>query len=457
MQQILSTKQTYTLEELILKEQQLSIEMLMKEAGQAVWYQLINVYGVMPKNMCVFVGSGNNGGDALVLALLALKAGVSVDVVQVCPTKSKYLNNLYDEHEQLTQSLTDKYMHKKYDVIIDGVFGIGYKLREDDNINNWISAFNAMNGFKVAIDIPSGVDANSGFARQHCSVDLTITFFAPKIGHCFNVGKAAQKKLVVALKHYFKPYGYRVVQQNDLPPKALHAHKYECGNVCVIGGSNGMEGAGFLSALAALRAGTGLSRYQYLSSIHTTYDPSVMVERYKEDNIQTFINRKTVCIVGPGLNAQDAKLVMEQIINKDLTLILDAGSLTALPKSLDFNNKCILTPHVGEAAKLLEVSNDYILTNPIEAALILNKQFRTPIVLKSASTVLAFDGEISLITNGHSSLATAGSGDVLAGVIGAYVARYGLTRHVIEQAIYKHASLSDISSSMIASDLIKGL
>lgn len=460
MHQLLSTKQTYALEEKILKTNQISIESLMNEAGQAAWHQMVNIYGAIPINMCIFVGPGNNGGDALVLALHAMQAGVLVDIVQVCPVKSACLANLYANHTHLNSAITNEYKDT-YDVIVDGIVGLGYKQKNDDLIDNWIKLFNDMRGFKIAIDIPSGIDANSGFAKHFCIVDLTITFFAPKIGHFFSVGKSAQKKLSVALKHYYQPLGYHVVQHASLPPKPAHVHKYECGNVCVIGGSDGMEGAGFLSALAALKVGTGLSKYHYLSSHHMKFDPSIMACNYKEENIPSYIQKQTVCVIGPGLNEYDAQLVLGQLIHKDITLILDAGSFIALPTSYDFNNRCVLTPHVGEAARLLETSNDYILSNPIDSALKLNKLFKTPIVLKSSSTVLIFNGEVSLVINGSSLLATAGSGDVLAGIIAGYIARYGFSKKTLEQAIFKHASLSTFSKhasiSLIASDLLKRL
>ena len=460
MYQLLSTKQTYALEEKILNVNQLTIESLMNEAGQAAWLQMVKIYGAIPNNMCVFIGAGNNGGDALLLALHAMQVGVLVDIVQVCPVKSNSVANLYATHAYLNNAITSEFKNA-YDVIVDGVVGLGYKHKNDDLIDNWIKLFNEMHGYKVAIDIPTGIDANSGFAKQFCSVDLTITFFAPKIGHFFSVGKSAQKKLSVVLKHYYQPLGYHVVKHVSLPPKPAHFHKYQCGNVCVVGGSDGMEGAGFLSAIAALKVGAGLSKYHYLSSHHISYDPSIIACNYKIENIPSYIQKQTVCVIGPGLNEYDAKLVVDQLIHKDLTLILDAGAFIALPTSYDFNNRCILTPHVGEAAMLLGVSNDYILLNPIDSALQLNKLFQTPIVLKSSSTVLIFNGEVSLVVDGCSLLATAGSGDVLTGIIAGYIARYGFSKQTLEQAVYKHATLCTInkskSISLIASDLIKRL
>ncbi|MDG2348556.1 MAG: NAD(P)H-hydrate dehydratase [Gammaproteobacteria bacterium] len=458
MYQVLSTEQTYLLEKNILNTYQMSVESLMNEAGQAAWNQMVNIYGAIPNNMCVFVGSGNNGCDALLLAFHAMHAGVLVDVVQVSPVKSTYLTNLYANHSHLNSVLTSEFKDT-YDVIVDGVLGLGYIQKNDDIIDNWIKLFNDMHGYKVAIDIPSGIDANSGFSKQFCSVDLTITFFAPKIGHFFSVGKSAQKKLSVALRHYYQPLGYDVIRYVSLPSKPAYVHKYECGNVCVIGGSDGMEGAGFLSALAALRVGAGLSKYHYLSSNHISFDPSLMACNYKKENIPSYIQKHTVCVIGPGLNKYDAKLVLDQLIHKDLTLILDAGAFMVLPTSFDFNNRCVLTPHVGEAAKLLGVSNDYVISNPIDSALKLNKLFQTPIVLKSSSTVLVFNSEVSLVVDGCSLLATAGSGDVLTGIIAGYIARYGFTKQAIEQAVYKHAALCSYkkNKSLIASDLVKRL
>lgn len=461
MNYLLSKQQTYDLESNILSKNNISIDELMFEAGTALWYQFLKRYGSLPKHVCVFIGSGNNAGDALVFVIHALNAGVSVEIIQVLPPKSKSLIKLIKDYPALTECFVDKPTHKSFDVILDGLFGIGFNQKVDDQITHFFNVFNDLKGYKVAVDIPSGIDTDSGYAQHHCQVDLTITFFSYKIGQFFSVGKSAQTEICVVLKHYYdEDFGDLVVNSKVFLDKSLHMHKYEYGNVAVIGGSTGMEGAGLLSSLAALKSGAGLSKYYYLSDLNINNEPSIISETYNKELIEYLTSKQSVCVIGPGLTKKDAKIVVGDFMNKDVHLIIDAGALHVLPKVYDFNNRCILTPHIGEAAKLLDVSNEYILTNPIEAAITLNKNYHTPIVLKAASTIVVFDGKISYITNGDPSLATAGSGDVLAGMIAGFVARYGFSRKAIEQAIFRHAELGSLwsksnLSNLIASDLLK--
>ena len=463
MHHLLSRQHTYDLEEKITHSQSITLEQLMIEAGASIWHQSIHHYGAMPKTVCIFLGSGNNAGDALIFALHAIKQGVNVELIQVSPPKSNLLKHVIRNNPKLKQLFLEKPSMNHYDIIIDGMFGIGYKLQQNEKMNHWINIFNQLNGFKIAIDIPSGIDANSGYAYQYCIVDMTITFFAKKIGHLFSFGKSAQRKIIISLKYYFdNQYGYNEISYVKLEDRVAHVHKYQCGNVSVIGGSQGMEGAGLLSALAALRSGVGLSQYYFLGNLTANEEPSLITAKFEADYIKTFIMQNAVCVIGPGLNEVDAKEVISHCINRDLIMVLDAGILSVLPENYDFNNTCVLTPHIGEAAKLLNVTNEYVLANPIEAALNLNEKYRTPIILKGASSVIVYNGMISFITNGDPCLATAGSGDVLAGITAGYIARYGFSKQVIEQAVFKHAQLGNYwarnkKTNLIASDLLKGI
>ena len=163
---LLSTEQTYSLEKDILKKNKLSIEDLMAEAGAAVWHQLLYEYGQIPQSICIFLGSGNNAGDALVLALHAIDAGVKVDIVEVLPPKSKLLKTLLNKHTTLQSCYVVSADVHSYDVVVDGIMGIGFTNKEDTSVTGWIDTFNQMQAFKVAIDIPSGVDCNSGMAKS---------------------------------------------------------------------------------------------------------------------------------------------------------------------------------------------------------------------------------------------------------------------------------------------------
>ena len=160
------------------------------------------------------------------------------------------------------------------------------------------------------------------------------------------------------------------------------------------------------------------------------------------------------------INKHDSEIVAKEFFQRDLIMILDAGILEALPKSFDLNNQCVLTPHIGEAAKLLNQSVDYVINNPIMAALELYKQYNTPIILKGASTIIVFNGHVSIVINGDPCLATAGSGDVLAGMLAAHIAENGFSKCIIEQVVYKHANIGKLwarhkDSNLIASDILK--
>lgn len=442
MSYLLTKSSTYELELQVIEKFKIDKITLMLEAGKATWHQFIRYYGSIPKTIAIFLGSGNNAGDGLVFANEALKHGCLVDVIQIEDFKSDLTKSVLKENARLKKHISKTFVNKKYEVVVDAMLGLGFHGSPDKPYELIIQTFNELSGFKLAIDLPSGIDADSGIGQTYCLVDLTVTYFAKKIGHVMAHGKEASNKIIICLKHYLDlKFTLPIVQETSLPDRLAFVHKYQCGEVGVIAGSEGMQGAGWLSAMAALRADAGIVRYYHIIRALTMLDPAIITQSISSDDDLSFLKQNVVYVIGPGLNHTDAKTIMSKSIHKDLQLVIDAGALYALPASYDFNHQCVLTPHIGEAAHLLQKSNEYVLTHPIECALSLYHKYQTYIVLKSSATIFVHEGFVSLIVNGHPSLATAGSGDVLAGMIGGYIARYGISSNTISQAIFNHANI----------------
>lgn len=460
MRYLLDSKQVRTLEASICQTKDVTLAQLMQMAGSACWHQLQRAYGGRPLSMVVFLGSGNNAGDGLVCALHAIKAGVNVYLYGVKSIKSPLaLQLIEDHHAEFSSCWIDDVSQLTIDVAVDAMLGIGLTGEPGPEILKGIECFNALSAFKVAIDIATGISADSGHGHTYCLVDHTITFFAPKIGHFFGHGRDATKSLTVSLKHLHDGSGYHHIDQVSLPDLPKHSHKYQRGSVAVIAGESSMQGAGIMAAEAALFMGAGIVKLYTLYPLVRNIHPAIMVNEFKAAGIDDCVHRHSVCLVGPGMGAgAKQQNDMAQLLTRDLTLVIDAEGLKNLPHGVKIEQPCVLTPHVGEAAYLLNTTTDYVLNHPIEAALTIQRLYQAAVILKSSATVIVMNEQVALITQGSALLATAGSGDVLAGITASLIAQHGLTSEVLQAAVLLHAHQANAWQTisqrpMVATDL----
>lgn len=443
----------------------MSTLVLMQRAGHAVAQFCLSHFKF--SSVCVVCGKGNNGGDGLVAAeaLREIAAKVSViilahDVDQLSPDAGAMCSRLnlkpiWIENEAELESAT---VHEALgsDLVIDAIVGTGFRPPLRGLARKAVQAINNALGTVVAVDLPSGVDAD-GRSPLHEDKDEVvfahgiITFIAPKLAHIFGdltSGPIAVSEIGVQPALVSHQANLQVMTGQEVgitfPLRVRDANKGQFGHVLVIAGSLGKAGAAALAGLAALRTGAGLVTIACPKSIQPTvagFAPELMTEGLPEtgdgtissaagDRIDALLAGKDVVVLGPGLsrNQETAEFVRKLMVHCALPLVLDADGLNAfegrsheLKAGRSFR---VLTPHPGEAARLACASVKEIQENRLEAARRMTEETGSCVVLKGSRTVVAgVSGETWINMTGNPAMAKGGSGDVLSGIIGAALAR----------------------------------
>jgi hydroxyethylthiazole kinase-like uncharacterized protein yjeF len=386
-----------------------SIPELMERAGAAVAREAMLAYPAARSFACV-CGGGSNGGDGRVAARVLREAGLEADET-----------NEVDG----------------YDVVVDALFGTGFHGEPRPEAAQLIARMNAASAPIVAVDIPSGVDASTGeISGAAVEADLTVTFHALKAGLVVAPGRFRAGRVVVSdIGLENGPTAARRATPellSAIPRRRPGDTKYTAGSVLVVGGQPGMTSAACLTALAALRADAG---YVALAvpeeSLHTAeilaLEP-VKLAWSDDDAVETLVaaaERARVLALGPGLGRgpQRKRLVRELLERIDLPVVVDADGLFELDP-VERKAPMVLTPHAGELGRLLGKDSDQVdarrLTSAREAAV----AFAAVVLLKGTDTIVASpDGSATVSDHGPPSLATAGTGDVLTGIIAAFLAK----------------------------------
>lgn len=462
-----------------IEDQHVPALTLMTRAGTAAWQTLLQSWP-KARDIVVFAGTGNNAGDGYVLATQALRAKRQVTVVNVGdPAKlagaAATVRSRFLAAQGREQPFTSE-LPAKADVIVDALFGIGLDrpLRE-----RWAQAVERINtaGKPVlAVDIPSGLSADSGAilgAAVHASV--TQTFIGLKPGLFTGAGPSCTGRLE------FNALGIPAQTFKDLPPRARlldtrvslprrarAAHKGDFGHVLVIGGDHGMGGAPRLSAEAALRSGAGLvsviTRPEHVAGFLAGL-PEAMV-RGVDDAAEAAVlfERASVIAVGPGLGQEAwGRRLLTRALTTPLPLVVDADALNLLAARPLTHGQWILTPHPGEAARLLKQSVAEIQLDRLKAAARIAEKYRAVVVLKGAGTIVAAEGGTPAVCrHGNPGMAAPGMGDALTGIIAALVAQ-GLTLpEAARTGVQAHALAGDRAAEagergLLARDLIADL
>jgi hydroxyethylthiazole kinase-like uncharacterized protein yjeF len=407
----------------------------------------------------VLAGPGNNGGDALVAARRLTAQGFRVDVVsradpaRLPPDAARAWAGWRENGGTI---LADIPPLRRYSLVIDGLFGVGLQRDIGGEDARWIEQANEMGCPKLALDVPSGLDSDSGRIRG-CALraDHTLTFIGLKPG-LFTAdgpdyaGQLHLDMLGVDPADLPPAPGIALTQlesRHRLPARAQNSHKGLFGHVGIVGGSHGMVGACLLAGRAALRQGAG-------SVTLGALDERVVVD-YGEPRLmfavpESLVGRHPgVLAVGPGLGrGARAHALLEAALTASCPLVLDADALNLLAGSPDLANRAarrshptLLTPHPGEAARLLGVSGADIQANRIEVAQRLSAQYHAHVALKGAGTVIAHpDGRYAINTSGGPWLAHAGSGDRLTGMVAALLGQGMAAGDALEAAVWLHGS-----------------
>ena len=420
----------------------------MQEAAKQSVKVLIKDYS--EADYLVLCGPGNNGGDGYFIGLGLSESNKCVKFINVledskksplCEYAFKKVKNL--EFVDLKEL---KNISKKT-VVIDAIFGIGGRIDLDNELMEVLSVCNEFES-KVAIDIPTGLDSNTGETSKACfNADKTITFIAYKVGQRINDGKnfcgeLILKDLGLGMSTNENPevieFSYEDIRSN-IPKRKQTAHKGNHGKLLIVAGDEGFGGAGILSSESGLKTGAGLvkllTRKSHVSA-SLARNPEVMVSG--ADNAQDLeanLSWPDSIVAGPGMfdnfwSEQLLYKLLESLIDSNIPTLLDAGALRLMTRKaftkIKLHEQTVLTPHPGEAAEMLKITTEEIQNNRVKSAKELQKKYGCIIVLKGHGTIICNKQNAYLCSSGGPELAVAGSGDILSGVIGSLIAQ-GLT------------------------------
>jgi ADP-dependent NAD(P)H-hydrate dehydratase / NAD(P)H-hydrate epimerase len=433
---------------------------LMERAGRAVADLILQDFGDAER-ITVVCGSGNNGGDGRIAARLLEEAGREVVVVDVKP-------------EEEEKDLGDP------DLIVDAIFGTGFTGEPRPGAARLIDEINATGVEVVSVDIPSGVDASTGeIAGAVVDAWASVTFHGEKVGLHVTPG-AFHSGYVEVADIGLEPLETACARVTrgilDLVPQRGPAdNKYTAGHVLVVGGSRGLTGAPCLTALAAMRADAGYVTMSGPGSVVPVFEHWVL-EAVKRplpedadgrlgpeavDEISELATRAGAVALGPGLGRSDGtkELVRRLLAELELPVVVDADALWGLEPG-DWPAPRVLTPHSGELARLLGGESRWVDEHRLQALERAVERFSCVVLLKGDGTLVGAPAEGPLVCGGFPTLATAGTGDVLTGIVGSFLAKGMDARLATAAAATAHtwaAIEAPQKAGLIASDLLDAL
>lgn len=452
---------------------------LMNRAG-AVLFDELCCRWPEARRMVVVCGAGNNGGDGYVVARLARERGFEVTLVALRETAmltgdAKTAWGAARAAGLSAVAFTPDLLNGA-EVVVDAIFGTGLDREVSGEWARVINAINASGVPVLAVDIPSGLHADSGRALGTAIVAAaTVTFIGLKCGMFTGQGRdycgailfddlglpeAVYEQLPATLKRIdwlqLKP---------RLQPRRRSAHKGDFGHVLIIAGNHGMAGAARLAAEAALRVGSGLvtvaTRAAHVAAMAAAR-PEVMWRGIEDAaDLQPLLQRATAVAIGPGLG-QDAwaQQLFNAVLESQRALVVDADALNLLALEPLKNEGWILTPHPGEAGRLLNCPAAEINHDRFDAVVQLSQRYGGVVLLKGAGTLVADPtGEIAVCSGGNPGMAAAGMGDLLTGVIAALLAQGLSLNQAAQCGVALHAAAADKAAvagerGMLASDLL---
>ncbi|MDX1539499.1 NAD(P)H-hydrate dehydratase [Arsukibacterium sp.] len=428
---------------------------LMQRAAAAL-LELLQQRWPAPRNILVYAGAGNNGGDGYLLAALARARGYEVRLCRHGDHSKlgETAQQAADAAENAGVPLVDDFAGAE--LLVDALFGIGLNRPLDKATCQLIQSINDSSTPVLAIDIPSGISADSGAAMPVAvKATATISFIGLKAGllmqdgleHCGELWLSPLQlasELAGISPACCSLSGAEV--NTLLPARPVNSHKGHFGHVLVIGGDYGFGGAAVMTAQAAVNCGAGkvslYSRSEHIS-VMLSRQPEVMVS---SDDCGKLLNTASVIAIGPGLGAKSwGQALMAQALATDKPMLLDADALNFLaglgPEQQQRikRQNWVLTPHPGEAARLLNCSNKEIQQDRLAAVSQLQQRFGGVVLLKGAGTLICDQqGEISLLADANPALASGGMGDVLSGIIAALLAQGLSGRAACQLAAWLH-------------------
>jgi NAD(P)H-hydrate epimerase len=464
---VYQTQQIREMERLAEERFGIAPQVMMQRAGKAACDYLVKRW---PKahNIAVFCGNGNNGGDGYALAQFAHERGLSVTLWQVGnhgQLKAEALQAFQAcEQAHVVMNAYQAGVNLGFpDIIVDAICGIGLHDVLRDDIVNVIEHVQRLNVPIFSLDIPTGIQADTGSvlgAAIHATA--TMTFIGLKLGLLTGSGSAHTGELVMndlqlpsEIHSDVQPVADKILLStyaNFLKPRARDWHKGLSGHVLIVGGDYGFSGAARMAAEAALRVGAGLvsvATHPENAVVMNVNRPEIMCHGISNaSQLAPLADRADVIVLGPGMGQTDWSHDMwTYVCKKELPLVLDADALNILAQTKRKNNNWVLTPHPGEAARLIQVTAQDVQHDRLKALHAINKRYGGTVVLKGAGTlVLAPNTLPAVCDKGNAGMASGGMGDVLSGVIGGLIAQGIPLGDAAALGVYLHAVAGDLAA-----------
>ena len=454
---------------------------LMRRAGETV-FQQCQLHIPNTDIFLVVVGQGNNAGDGYIAAAHAMNSGKQVILCAVEPDRK--LQNDAGKAQQAfldlggeIRSFSKDYLEKA-DIVIDALLGTGTSTQIRNEFADIIDAINEADVPVVSIDLPSGLKADTGQSMGRCiQADVTVTFVGVKPGLTTGAGKQSCGKLVfsdLAIGNAFRQIAkshatlINMDRFTGMGPRDIHSHKGDYGRLLCIGGNKGMAGAIRMSSEAAMRTGVGLVK------VFTHPDSLVQIGAARpeilviSEDLDVALEWCTTVVIGPGLGQDEWA---NEVFTKTMShceanhkpMVLDADALNLLSRSsIAYNvSDCLITPHAGEAARLLSISVEEVEADRFTCARQLAERYHATCVLKGAGSIVDTEKHAWVCQHGNPGMATAGMGDVLTGILGSLLAQ-GIDKDLAcKFGVCVHARAGDLVAEkfgergMFASDLFQ--
>ena len=459
---------------------------LMEQAADSFVRKLID-YIKTENRILIVCGNGNNGADGIAVARLLNQRGYNASVYFLKEDGSELFDLQKKIYEKYKYSVVED-ISEDFDVYVDAIFGIGLSRAVSGEIADIISRINVYDAVKIALDMPSGINADDGQELGIAfNADYTITFSFAKTGLLLWPGTDYCGKVIIAdmgiTKESFldqKPRFASITEEDKkvlLPKRIEHSNKGTYGKLLIIAGSHNMAGAACLAAKAAYRSGVGLVKVITCESnrvIIQSQVPEAILQTYDkaldEMMIIDALKWADAVVLGPGIGISPlAKKIVDIVLkNVNVPMVLDADALNIISGNTDrllrHHLDIIVTPHLGEMSRLTGDTVSLIQSRMLDTAMDFATKYDLICVLKDFHTITAMPYGMTYINrSGNNGMATAGSGDVLSGIIGALLAQGAMPEYAASVGVFIHGKAGDNVFSetgaygMMAGDIIKGI
>ena len=475
-----TAEQTRELDRVTIEEFEVSGTVLMERAG-TVAFDLLKERWPETKTLCIVCGTGNNAGDGFVVARLANEQGYKVEVL-VVGDSHKIKGDALAAKQRLEGCgvNTQVYGNGKLplaDLVVDALFGTGLKGAVSGDAEHAISAINQHGTPILSLDIPSGLLADTGSVEgEVVSADVTVSFIGLNRGLLTSKGPDCCGELIFDDLQIPSGVAHKVPTSvkrlNINPPifkkRKKESHKGLFGHVLVIGGDIGMSGAARMACEASLRSGAGLvslaTRYAHASVISSVRPEIMSYPAERESEIKFLLEKANVIAIGPGLGQSEwAATLFATAINSESPIIVDADGLNLLAIEPLQRENWILTPHPGEAARLLDISVEQVQADRFSAVKQISDKFGATVVLKGNGSLIYSEGKTYLCDQGNPGMATGGMGDVLTGIIASLLAQDFSLTEAAKVGVHLHSAAGDAAAKgagergLLASDLMPSI